>query len=181
MIYPTSRAVAVMVAGGLVALAIGLIQPGYWVAGAAWVVLIGGLCLADALLGAPRDRVSLALDAPGALPTAGSAPMSLKISFERRAPAQAEAAAQVNARLNLDAARTSAPVRGGEAEARFELTPARRGEGEIERIWARWVTCRLFVTEKTPGTVFAWTLATSLSACVATAPSSVTWPFFTMM
>src|SRR5580693_7841556 len=83
-----------MAVGAPAALAIGLIQPGYWVAGAAWVVLIGGLCLADALLGAPRDRVSLALEAPGALPTAGSAPMSLKISFERRAPAEAEAAAR---------------------------------------------------------------------------------------
>ena len=138
MIYPTSRAVAVMAVGAPAALAIGLIQPGYWVAGAAWVVLIGGLCLADALLGAPRDRVSLALEAPGALPTAGSAPMSLKISFERRAPAEAEAAAQVNARLSLDVERTFAPVRGGEAEARFELTPNRRGEGEIEKVWARW-------------------------------------------
>src|SRR5580692_5280666 len=123
-----------MAVGAPAALAIGLIQPGYWVAGAAWVVLIGGLCLADAVLGAPRDRVTLALEAPGALPTAGSAPMSLRISFERRAPAQAEAAAQVNARLVLDAARTSAAVSGGQAEATFELTPARRGEGEIERI-----------------------------------------------
>src|SRR5580698_5189356 len=113
-----------MAVGAPAALAIGLIQPGYWVAGAAWVVLIGGLCLADALLGAPRDRVSLALEAPGALPTAGSAPMSLKISFERRAPAEAEAAAQVNARLSLDVERTFAPVR--------------RGEGEIEKVWARW-------------------------------------------
>jgi len=138
VIYPTSRAVAMMAIGAPLALTIGLIQPGFWVAGAAWVVLIGGLCLADAVLGAPRDQVTLALEAPGALPTAGSAPMSLKVAFERRPPRVMEAAAQVNARLNLDAARVSAPVRGGEAEALFELTPARRGEGEIERIWARW-------------------------------------------
>ena len=103
MIYPTSRAVAVMAIGAPIALMIGLIQPGYWVAGAAWVVLIGGLCLADAVLGAPRDQVTLALEAPGALPTAGSAPVRLKISFERRPPAETEAAAQVNARLTLDA------------------------------------------------------------------------------
>src|ERR1700722_1222095 len=127
-----------MAIGAPLALLIGLIQPGFWVAGAAWVVLIGGLCLADAVLGAPRDQVTLALEAPGALPTAGSAPMSLKVAFERRPPQLMEAAAQVNARLNLAAARVSPPVRGGEAEALFELTPARRGEGEIERIWARW-------------------------------------------
>src|SRR5450755_3952128 len=125
MIYPTSRAVGVMAAGAPIALLIGLIQPGYWVAGAAWVVLIAGLCLADALLGAPRDRVSLALDVPGVLATAGSAAMRLTVSFERRPPAEAEAAAQVNARLMLDANRTTAAVRGGEAQAQFELRPTR--------------------------------------------------------
>ncbi|HZZ86793.1 MAG TPA: DUF58 domain-containing protein [Caulobacteraceae bacterium] len=138
MIYPTSRSVSVMAAGAPAALAIGLTQPGYWVAGAAWVVLIGALCLADALLGAPRDAVTLALDAPGSLPTAGSATMGLRVSFERRPPPVAEAAAQVNARLSLGAPRTTAQVRGGEANATFELSPVRRGEGEIEKIWARW-------------------------------------------
>jgi uncharacterized protein (DUF58 family) len=138
MIYPSSRAVAVMAIGAPAALLIGLVQPGYWVAGAAWVALVLALCLADAVLGAPRDRVSLALDAPGALPTAGSAPLDLRVVFERRPPAIAEVAAQVNARLALGAERIAARVRGGEARAQFELTPVRRGEGEIERIWARW-------------------------------------------
>ena len=138
MIYPTSRAVAVMAVGAPAALLIGLIQPGYWVAGAAWVVLIGALCLADALLGAPRDQVSLALEAPTALPTAGSGPMSLRVIFERRAPAEAETAAQVNARLTLSADRAVTRVHSGEALATYELAPVRRGEGEIERIWARW-------------------------------------------
>jgi len=64
--------------------------------------------------------------------------MSLKVIFERRAPAVAEAAAEANARLVLTPERTTARVRQGQAEATFELTPVRRGEGEIERIWARW-------------------------------------------
>ncbi|HVM99322.1 MAG TPA: DUF58 domain-containing protein [Caulobacteraceae bacterium] len=138
MIYPSSRAVAVMAVGAPAALLIGLVQPGYWVAGAAWVVLVLALCLADAVLGAPRDRVALALDAPGALPTAGAAPMRLQVTFERRPPLIAEVAAQVNARLALTAERIAARVRAGEARAEFELTPVRRGEGEVEKIWARW-------------------------------------------
>jgi len=108
------------------------------VAGAAWVALVLALCLADAVLGAPRDRVALALDAPGALPTAGAAPMRLQVTFERRPPLIAEVAAQVNARLALTAERIAARVRAGEARAEFELTPVRRGEGEVEKIWARW-------------------------------------------
>ena len=138
MIYPSSRAVAVMAVGAPAALLIGLVQPGYWVAGAAWVALVLALCLADAVLGAPRDRVALALDAPGALPTAGAAPLRLQVTFERRPPLIAEVAAQVNARLALTAERIAARVRAGEARAEFELTPVRRGEGEVEKIWARW-------------------------------------------
>ena len=138
MIYPTSRAVAAMAVGAPIALAIGLVQPGYWVAGAAWVALIGALALADAVLGASRDGASLALEAPGALATAGSAMLRLRVAFDGRAPAEMEAAAEVNARLTLTPERISAWVIRGEAEASFELTPVRRGEGEIERVWARW-------------------------------------------
>jgi uncharacterized protein (DUF58 family) len=138
VIYPTSRAVVVMALGAPAALALGLVQPNYWVAGAAWAVLVGALCLADAVLGAPRDRTSLVAEAPGVLHTGAVAPLTLKISFERRGPAHAEAAAQVNERLTLSADRMRVAVRRGEAEAAFELSPVRRGQGEIERIWARW-------------------------------------------
>src|SRR5580693_3057737 len=111
MIYPTSRAVVMMAGGAPIALLIGLIQPGWWVAGAAWVALVGALCLVDAVLGSPRDRTSLVLEAPGAMPTAGVVPLSLKLSFERRPPAEAETAAQVNARLTLTPDREAVRVR----------------------------------------------------------------------
>lgn len=42
-------------------------------------------------------------------------------------------------------------------------------------------TCRLFVTENTFGTLLALTLIKSLSDWEVTVPSSVTWPFITMM
>ena len=42
-------------------------------------------------------------------------------------------------------------------------------------------TRRLLVTEKAPGTPLAWMLAMFRSMAVATTPSSVTWPFLTMM
>jgi uncharacterized protein (DUF58 family) len=138
MIYPTQRAILAMAAGAPIALAIGLLQPGYWVAAAAWAALIGGLCLADAVLGAPRDRAALALETPGVLPTAGSEPMNVRVTFERRAPAAIEAALQTNARLAVAPAKAAAPVRAGEGAASFELTPLRRGEGEIETVWLRW-------------------------------------------
>jgi hypothetical protein len=42
-------------------------------------------------------------------------------------------------------------------------------------------TCRLLVTEKTPETLLACISAICLSICLATAPSRVTLPFFTIM
>jgi len=66
-----------MAVGAPAALALGLVQPNYWVAGAAWAVLVGALCLADAVLGAPRDRTSLVLEAPGVLHTGAVAPLVL--------------------------------------------------------------------------------------------------------
>ncbi len=138
MIYPTRRAVVIMAAGAPLALAVGLIQPGYWLAGAAWVALIGGLCLADAVLGAPRDRAVIVLEAPGALPTAGVGALSFRASFERRPPASMEAAVETNARLTVAPGHAAAPVRDGEGAASFELTPVRRGEGQISRVWLRW-------------------------------------------
>ena len=138
MIYPTHRAIIAMAAGAPLALGIGLIQPGYWIAGAAWVALIGGLCMADAVLGSPRDRAAIDLETPGALPTAGSAPMALRFSFERRPPARVEAALETNLRLTVTPARQGARVDAGAGQADFELTPVRRGEGEISRVWLRW-------------------------------------------
>jgi len=138
VIYPTRRAVVAMAGGAPLALALGLVQPGYWLAGAAWVALIGGLVLADAVLGAPTDAVRLTLEAPGALGVGASAPLNLKIAFERGAPERVEATAQANARLALAPQRVEARLRGGQGAAVFALTPVRRGRGEIARVWLRW-------------------------------------------
>jgi uncharacterized protein (DUF58 family) len=138
VIYPTHRAVVAMAVGAPAALAIGLVQPGYWLAGAAWVALMAGLALADAVLGAPTDRATFTLDAPGVLPTAGVAPMTLGIAFEGRAPPEVQVTAETNARLRLAPQRASARLRGREGEASFELTPVRRGEGQVQRVWLRW-------------------------------------------
>jgi uncharacterized protein (DUF58 family) len=138
MIYPTRRAVVAMALGAPLALAVALVQPSYWIASAAWVATMCAACLVDALLGAPRDRTALDLEAPGVLPTAGQAPMTVRVVFERRAPRRIEAATQVGARLTVEPERAGARVRQGEAQAKFELTPVRRGEGVVERIWARW-------------------------------------------
>jgi uncharacterized protein (DUF58 family) len=138
VIYPSSRAVVVMAAGAAPAILVSLMAPGYWLAGAAWVALIAALCLADAVMGAPRDAAELILEAPSVLPTAESGAGRLRIAFDRRAPSQAEWAVETNERLSASPPKSLAAVRGGEGEASFELVPARRGLAKISRLWLRW-------------------------------------------
>jgi len=138
MIYPTRRAIVAMALGAPLALAVALIQPSYWIVAVAWAAMILAACLADAVLSAPRDRTSLSVQAPGSLPTAGRGAMTLRVAFERRAPMRVEVSAETGARLASAPERAGATVQSGEAEAAFDLTPVRRGEGTLERIWARW-------------------------------------------
>ncbi|MFI4974590.1 MAG: DUF58 domain-containing protein [Caulobacterales bacterium] len=138
MIYPTRRAILVMALGAPIAMIVGLIAPGFWVAGAAWMALIAALCLMDAALGSPRDLAQVALEAPGVLPTAGTETLTLRAHFDRRPPASVEVAVETNARLAVSPERRDARSRDGDASASFELSPVRRGEGEITRFWMRW-------------------------------------------
>ncbi|MEO8113405.1 MAG: DUF58 domain-containing protein, partial [Phenylobacterium sp.] len=67
MIYPTRRAIALTAAGAAVAIAAGLAGPGLWTAGAVWVLAVGGLMLADALLAPAAGGVGLDIAAPAFL------------------------------------------------------------------------------------------------------------------
>src|SRR5262249_42869035 len=65
-----------------------------------------------------------------------------------------------------------------------QLSFSRFGEGGLprgDRTLHSLSTCNSLVTEKTPGTLLAWTSAICLSIGRATAPVRVTWPLFTMM
>ena len=67
MIYPTRQAVLLAAAGAPVALLIGLIAPGYWLFGPAWLALLLALGLADVVLGSSPASAQLNLVAPGSL------------------------------------------------------------------------------------------------------------------
>lgn len=139
MIYPTRRAVILAAAGAPVALALGLVAPGWWLAGAGWVVFVLGLLGVDALLGADRNRLELEVEAPGVMGVGREAQAQVRAIFEGRArPQLMELALGAAHRLNVEPARLTARVRSGEARASFALTPVRRGEGAVETLWARW-------------------------------------------
>ncbi len=138
MIYPTARAVVLAALGAPLALALGLVAPGLWVAGLAWLVLLLGLILIDALLGPSRAAASVSAETPGVVGMGAGAPMVLHAIFDRRAPRLAEVAVETNARLRAEPERATVRFSRGAGSARTTLVPVRRGAGEITTLWLRW-------------------------------------------
>ncbi|MDB5452459.1 MAG: hypothetical protein JWO33_1037 [Caulobacteraceae bacterium] len=139
MIYPTRKAVLLIAAGAPVALLIGLIAPGFWLAGPAWVVLLLTLTLADGWMGSPPSAARLTLAAPGSLYVGADAEARIDAAFDAgRPPALVEVALEANGRVDVQPERRLASVHGGEVRAPFLLTPRRRGEAELSHGWLRW-------------------------------------------
>jgi uncharacterized protein (DUF58 family) len=139
MIYPTRLAVILAAAGAPAALLIGLIAPGYWLVGPAWLALLTALGLADVLLGASPASAQLGLQAPGSLYVGADAEAMVAARFDAaRPPPGVEVSLDANARLAIEPARRTARVEAGSARAPFRLTPRRRGEAVIGHGWLRW-------------------------------------------
>lgn len=139
MIYPTRRAVLLMAAGAPVCLVLAVAAPSLWIVALAWILAVLVLLALDAGLAPASRSVSFTLQAPASL-AAVSAPQDavLGLAFSGRAPARVEATLHTNAKLSATPVRAAAPVHGREASLGFSLSPLRRGEGRVEKAWARW-------------------------------------------
>jgi uncharacterized protein (DUF58 family) len=137
-LYPTRRAIVLMAAGALPALAVAVAAPGMWTAAAAWIVVAAGLMLADVALAAPPRAIRLEVETPGHLGVGRPGAARLAAEFAGRAPRAVELAVGVNERLAAAPERQTQRVVAGRAEGEVTLDPRRRGEGRIEGVWARW-------------------------------------------
>ena len=138
MIYPTRRAIVLALAGAPVALAVGVMAPGFWLGGVVWAGLVLLLCLLDAGLGADRRRLETSLEPPRGLMVGATAQALARIAFTGPAPAEVEARLETGERLQVFPARIRMGLQAGAAAAAFRLEPVRRGVGEISRLWLRW-------------------------------------------
>lgn len=138
MIYPTARAIALAALGAPAALVIGLVAPDGWVVGGAWLVLLAGLILLDALVGPSRAAASLAVEAPAIVGVGAPGILTIRARFEGAAPATAEIAVETNARLAAEPGQAPMAFTGSEGVSHATLTPLRRGQGEIGALWLRW-------------------------------------------
>ncbi len=139
MIYPTRTAILVSGLGLPLALVAGLLAPGLWLAGPLWVMFVLGLVLVDALLGADRDRVEVSIEAPRSMAVSGEGAATARAVFTRGlVPRGAELTLETGARLIPGPTRAQARMEGRTASAAFTLTPVRRGQAPLQRLWVRW-------------------------------------------
>ena len=137
MIYPTRRCVVAALAGAPVALVVGLIQPGLWLAAPAWLLAVGVLVLLDALMAPWPKSCRINFEAPGYLAVAAAATAELSVAFGRTAryPRALEAALDAEPRVGL------IDVRGkprGSGKFIFNLQPERRGQAVFNAAVVRW-------------------------------------------
>jgi uncharacterized protein (DUF58 family) len=139
VIYPTRRAVVLMGAGAPFALGLATAAPSLWIAAAGWILGVLGLMGLDAWLAPSSRGLTLDVEAPRELATvAEPEPMAVHLSFRGRSPRHVEATLKTNAKIAAAPERRRGEVIDRAARLAFSLGPVRRGEGRLERLWARW-------------------------------------------
>lgn len=140
MIYPTRRAVLLLLAGAPVALLLGLVRPEYWLVAPGWIAVILLCLLLDTLAGASLRGLVVNAQLPHQVGIGESFKVSLSASARHKLPAHAELAIAVDERL----------AQGGRVDGRMRalgdsslvktlhLTAARRGQALVKTLWIRW-------------------------------------------
>ncbi|SNT06881.1 DUF58 domain-containing protein [Sphingopyxis indica] len=146
MIYPTRRAIFLLLAGAPAALALGLVRPELWLVAPAWIGVIAACLILDILFGASPRR--LALDARFPYQVGVGDPFELTLAARSSGTVPgggAELALQVDERL-AEGGRIAGRMRAADAGdahphtlvQTLPLAAARRGEARLEALWVRW-------------------------------------------
>ncbi len=139
MIYPTRTAVVLTAMGAPLSAAAGVFASNYWVAGLAWSLLIALLMFLDAGLTRLRRAPEIVLEAPGnlAIGVGGEARTGVRFT-SIFTPRRVEMMLEANDLVAVSPRRASVEVTDKETAAAFTLTPHRRGEVLLEKLWLRW-------------------------------------------
>lgn len=140
MIYPTRRAIYLLLLGAPLALALGLVQPALWIVAPAWIgAILVGLIL-DAMAGASPRRLALETQVP--LQAGVGDPFDLRlVATGRTVPSRGEVAIALDERLAPGGRLADEMMRAADTDALVRtvaLTASRRGSAHIEAAWIRW-------------------------------------------
>jgi uncharacterized protein (DUF58 family) len=139
MIYPASRAIILAAIGMPLTLIAALVNQRLWLVGIAWLVLVAGMVVADALLGAWRSELKLEPLIPTALPMGAGGQALVTAIFEgKSAPREMEFMLEANGLIDVVPRKRTVPLLENGGRTSFKLNPLRRGAGEVLELWIRW-------------------------------------------
>ncbi|MBJ7499571.1 MAG: DUF58 domain-containing protein [Sphingopyxis sp.] len=140
MIYPTRRAIYLLLAGAPMALALGLIRPELWLVAPGWIGVIIACLILDTIAGANPRHLNLDARFPHQVGVGDPFDLSLTASG-RGVPPSAGIALALDERL-AEGGRLAGDMRRagtGETLVRtLALTASRRGQARVEALWVRW-------------------------------------------
>nr|WP_205690075.1 DUF58 domain-containing protein [Caulobacter sp. SLTY] len=125
--------------GAPIAAVAGVLAQQLWLVGVAWSGLMVLLVTLDGGLTRLRRAPEVILDAPGSMAVGVGAATRVAVRFITLfSPRKAELMLEGNDLLTIAPRRVIAPVRDKETAAELIVTPLRRGEAMLERLWIRW-------------------------------------------
>lgn len=138
MPYPTRRAVLLAGLGVPISLLSAAFVPGFWLAGVAWVMSLGGALLLDVFIAfKPQLRITPAF--PNSIGIGQELEASFAFAFAGSGtPRKAEITLDTGSILKSLPSRQAVAFADGKGLAKFALHPLRRGEGKLEKLWIRW-------------------------------------------
>jgi len=144
VIYPTRRAIYLLLLGAPMALALGLVRPELWLVALGWIGVIAACLILDTIAGANPRHLSLDARFPHQVGVGDAFDLSLAASGGA-VPPRAELALALDDRLaeggRLASDMRAVAVDGGGARTlarTLSLTASRRGQALVEALWIRW-------------------------------------------
>ncbi|KTE15976.1 DUF58 domain-containing protein [Sphingopyxis sp. H115] len=140
MIYPTRRAIYLLLLGAPMALALGLVRPELWLVAPGWIAVILACLFLDAIAGASPRQLSLDARFPHQVGVGDRFNLSLAAGGAA-VPLRAEIALALDERL-VEGGRLAGDMRRTDAGDRLlrtiPLAASRRGQARVEALWVRW-------------------------------------------
>ncbi|MDK2761093.1 MAG: DUF58 domain-containing protein [Sphingopyxis sp.] len=144
MIYPTRRAIYLLLAGAPLALMLGLVRPELWLVAPGWIAIIIICLILDALTGSHPRGLRLDAHFPHQVGVGDSFDLRLAASGAP-VPPRAELAIALDERFvaggRLDGDMRAVPVESGAPQMLARTLPlaaSRRGLAPIDALWIRW-------------------------------------------
>lgn len=140
-LYPTRRAVLLLLAGAPAALILGLLRADLWLVAPGWIGFLL-LCVAlDSLTGPSPAALRLDIKFPAQMGVGDAFRLDISARADQHVPPHADLALAVDARLSETGRiedRLVTDDQGAMLARSLTLTASRRGQASIEALWLRW-------------------------------------------